>query len=74
MITFGKFRYLSVKGRGREEWLLPAETLANGGGDCEDLAFLLMALLGEAEISQSCLRLVFGELVETDPGGGQSRL
>ncbi len=71
--AFGKFRYLSVKGRGREEWLLPAETLANGGGDCEDLAFLLMALLGEAEISQSCLRLVFGELVETDPGGGQSR-
>src|SRR5436305_473635 len=29
--AFGKFRYLPVKGRGREEWLLPAETLANGG-------------------------------------------
>ena len=71
--AFGKLRYLPAKGRGRNEWLLPAETLANGGGECEDLAFLLLALLGEAEISQCCLRLVFGELVETAPGGGQRR-
>ena len=67
--AFGKFRYLPVKGRGREEWLLPAETLANGGGDCEDLSFLLMALLEESGISRSCLRLVFGRLVETSPAG-----
>jgi hypothetical protein len=71
--AFGKFRYLPAKGRGREEWLLPAETLANCGGDCEDLSFLLMALLGEAGISQSCLRLVFGEVVETRPGKGERR-
>ncbi len=67
--AFGKFHYLPVKGRGREEWLLPAETLANGGGDCEDLSFLLMALLEESGISRSCLRLVFGHLVETSPAG-----
>jgi hypothetical protein len=70
--SFGKFRYLAAKGRGREQWLLPAETLANGGGDCEDLAFLLMALLGETGISQSCLRLVFGHLAEMTPAGRQS--
>ena len=71
---FGRFRHRPARDRGREEWLLPAETLANGGGDCEDLAFLLMALLGEAEISQSCLRLAFGHLVETNSDGGQRRL
>jgi hypothetical protein len=70
--AFGKFRYLPAQGRGREQWLLPAETLANRGGDCEDLSFLLMALLGEAGISQSCLRLAFGRVVETT-GAGRTR-
>lgn len=72
--AFGRFKHLPVKGRAREEWLLPAETLANGGGDCEDLAFLLMALLGEAGVSQSCLRVAFGHLVETQPNGSQRQL
>jgi hypothetical protein len=72
--AFGKFRYLPVKGRGREEWLLPAETLANGGGDCEDLAFLLVALLEETGISRSCLRMAFGHLIETSPGGRRRTL
>lgn len=71
MEEFGKFHYRPAKGRGREEWLLPAETLANDGGDCEDLSFLLVALLAEAGISQSCLRVAFGQLVETGPAGRQ---
>ncbi|HEU5069678.1 MAG TPA: transglutaminase-like domain-containing protein [Verrucomicrobiae bacterium] len=71
--AFGRFSHRPAKERGREAWLLPAETLANGGGDCEDLAFLLVALLGEAGISQSCLRLAFGHLVETHPNGRPRR-
>jgi hypothetical protein len=70
--AFGKFHYIPAKGRRRDEWMFPAETLANRGGDCEDLAFLLMALLGEAEISQSCLRLAFGQFIETSPAGAQT--
>ena len=71
--AFGNFSYLEIKSTGREEWLLPAETLANGGGKCEDLSFLLMTLLEEAGISRSCLRLALGELVETSPSGKERR-
>jgi hypothetical protein len=71
--AFGKFAYRPAKERGREEWLLPAETLANGGGDCEDLSFLLLALLEEAGISRTCLRLAFGQLVETRPNARPRR-
>ncbi len=67
--AFGKFRYRASRSRGREEWLLPAETLANSGGDCEDLAFLLMALLEECGISRACLRLALGRLAEIRPNG-----
>lgn len=71
--AFGELRYLPKPHRGRGEWLLPAETLANQGGECEDLAFLLMALLEEAGISRTCLRVVFGQLVETQAGGEPRR-
>ena len=45
---FGTLRYLKSNNKTRhcpDAWLYPDETLAQGGGDCEDLAFLLAALL-----------------------------
>ncbi len=70
--AFGSLAYKPVKGRSREEWLFPAETLAAGGGDCEDLSFLLVALLEEGGISRACLRLAFGKLAEISPTGGET--
>lgn len=48
--------------RGPEAWLYPDETLAVGGGDCEDLSFLLAALLLAAGISPYCVRVALGSL------------
>jgi hypothetical protein len=50
--------------RGFDEWLFPEETLARGGGDCEDLAFLLAALLEESGISRTCIRVALGRLID----------
>jgi hypothetical protein len=56
-------------GRGFDHWLFPDETLANGGGDCEDLAFLLAALLEASGISSYCLRVALGTVIDySDPG------
>ncbi|MCL5096582.1 MAG: hypothetical protein M1608_03415, partial [Candidatus Omnitrophica bacterium] len=52
---FGRLKYIPV-GRGFDTWMFPDETLARGGGDCEDLAFLMAALLESAGISQFCIR------------------
>ncbi|MBZ5497445.1 MAG: hypothetical protein LAP85_13675 [Acidobacteriia bacterium] len=46
-----------------DQWLFPEETLALGGGDCEDLAFLLAALLEASGISPYCLRVALGTVV-----------
>ena len=46
-----------------DEWLFPEETLALGGGDCEDLAFLLAALLEASGISPYCLRVALGSVI-----------
>jgi len=46
-----------------DQWLFPEETLALGGGDCEDLAFLLAALLEASGISPYCIRVVLGAVV-----------
>ncbi len=63
----GRMRYLPV-GRAFDNWLFPEETLANGGGDCEDLAFLLAALLEASGISAYCLRVALGSITDfTDP-------
>jgi hypothetical protein len=56
--------------RGFDEWLFPEETLARGGGDCEDLAFLLAALLEESGISRTCIRVALGRLVDHRSGEG----
>jgi hypothetical protein len=61
----GRLRYLSkanVTGRCPDAWLFPDETLAQGGGDCEDLAILLGALLMAAGISGYCVRVALGRL------------
>jgi hypothetical protein len=52
-----------------DDWLFPEETLALGGGDCEDLAFLLAGLLEASGISPACIRVAFGSLVEHRPQG-----
>jgi hypothetical protein len=55
-------------GRGFDHWLFPEETLANGGGDCEDLAFLLAALLEASGISAYCIRVALGSIIDhSDP-------
>ena len=65
MQSFRQLRYLhraNQTGRGPDAWLYPDETLAQGGGDCEDLAFLLAALLLAAGISPYCVRVALGSL------------
>jgi hypothetical protein len=56
--------------RGFDEWLFPEETLARGGGDCEDLAFLLAALLEQSGISRTCIRVALGRLIDQQTGEG----
>ena len=61
----GTLRYLHAANqskRGPDFWLFPDETLEQGGGDCEDLAFLLAALLMAAGVTGYCLRVALGTL------------
>lgn len=70
--SFKDLRYrakANLTGRGPDAWLYPDETLAQGGGDCEDLAFLLAALLMAAGISGYCVRVALGSLHVTLPDG-----
>ena len=55
--------------RGYDTWYFPEETIVKGGGDCEDLAFLLAAVLEASGISRGCLRVVLGQLVDHAAGG-----
>lgn len=59
---FQTLRYLKSD-RTFDQWLFPEETLHQGGGDCEDLAFVLAALLAAAGISWDCIRVALGRLV-----------
>lgn len=59
----GALRYMH-SGRKFDDWLFPDETLANGGGDCEDLAFLLAALLEASGISAYCIRVALGAVID----------
>jgi hypothetical protein len=71
-IFVGQLRYVrsaNKEGRCPDAWLYPDETLAQGGGDCEDLAFLQAALLMAAGISGYCIRVALGALKITLPDG-----
>ena len=59
-------RRLSRKPSNRmfDQWMFPDETIANGGGDCEDLAFLIAALLEESGVSRQCIRVALGAIVD----------
>ncbi len=57
----GRLKYIPI-GRDFDHWLFPDETLANDGGDCEDLAFLIAALLDAAGISSYCVRVALGRV------------
>lgn len=68
----GQLRYMpqaNVVQRCPDAWLFPDETLAQRGGDCEDLALLLAALLMAAGISSYCVRVALGHLEITAPKG-----
>jgi hypothetical protein len=62
-----QLNYIPSK-RKADAWFFPEETLANEGGDCEDLAFVLSALLLEADISPYCVRVAFGHFVDHSHG------
>jgi hypothetical protein len=72
----GTLRYLRAAnkaGRCPDAWLYPDETLAQGGGDCEDLAFLLAALLMAAGVSGYCIRVALGALHIVLPDGRREK-
>ena len=74
--SFAELRYLSkanLTDRCPDAWLYPDETLSQGGGDCEDLAFLLAALLVSAGISGYCVRVALGSLHITLPDGKKQK-
>ena len=56
---------------GFKQWLFPDETLAQGGGDCEDHAFLLASLLLASGISGYVVRVALGAL--RNQGTGTAR-
>ena len=69
---FGTLRYMKSANKTRycpDAWLFPDETLHQRGGDCEDLAFLLAALLATAGVSNYCLRVALGTLHISLPQG-----
>lgn len=51
-------------------WLFPDETLAQRGGDCEDLALVLGALLLASGVSPYCVRVALG-VVHIGVAGGK---
>jgi hypothetical protein len=67
-----RLRYIPSERR-FDSWLFPDETIARGGGDCEDRAFLLAALLEASGISGYCVRVAFGVVVERMAGGEERR-
>lgn len=60
---FSGLDYIKSK-RHFDQWLFPEETLAQNGGDCEDLSFLLATLLIESGISQDCVRVALGRIID----------
>ena len=72
-VTLQYLRAANKAGRGPDAWLYPDETLAQGGGDCEDLAFLLAALLLAAGVSGYCIRVALGTLHIVLPDGRRQK-
>jgi Transglutaminase-like superfamily len=68
----GKLNY-KRSDRRFDDWLFPEETLYQKGGDCEDLAFALAALLRAAGISPDCLRVALGVLIDRSTPGREKR-
>ncbi|UCF83548.1 MAG: hypothetical protein JSV50_20665 [Desulfobacteraceae bacterium] len=66
-----KLKYIGSK-RKADEWFFPEETLANGGGDCEDLAFVIASLLVESGISPYCVRVALGHFIDHGRGEGEN--
>jgi hypothetical protein len=52
--------------RGFDFWLFPDETIAEGGGDCEDRAILLAALLLASGVSGYVVRVAIGVLYDAE--------
>jgi hypothetical protein len=74
--SFGDLHYkpkANLSDRCPDAWLYPDETLAQGGGDCEDLAFLLAALLMASGISGYCVRVALGAFHITLADGKRER-
>ncbi len=74
--SFRDLRYLpkaNVTPGCPDAWLYPDETLHEKGGDCEDLAFLLAALLMASGISGYCVRVALGRLHITLPDGKEQK-
>lgn len=67
----GKLKYIGSK-RNANEWFFPEESLANAGGDCEDLAFVLASLLLESGISPYCVRVALGHFVDHGRDEGEN--
>jgi hypothetical protein len=55
-----KYKRRRTAERGPDQWLFPDETLASGGGDCEDHAFLLAAMLIASGVSGYVVRVALG--------------
>ncbi|WP_020483054.1 transglutaminase domain-containing protein [Methylomonas sp. MK1] len=72
-VIFEWFRSLNyIPGKRRfDQWYFPEETLALGGGDCEDLAFLFAALLLQSGISSYCVRVALGAVMVHDITGAK---
>jgi len=49
-----------------DDWQFPEETIKLKGGDCEDMAFLLASLILTIGISDYCVRVAFGNVIEYD--------
>ena len=62
---FEHFKYIPGS-RGFDYWLFPDETIAERGGDCEDRAILLAALLLASGISGYVIRVALGKLYDAE--------
>lgn len=62
---FEHFRHIPGQ-RDYDYWLFPDETIAEEGGDCEDRAILLAALLLASGISGYVIRVALGKLYDAE--------
>lgn len=67
-MLMGELRHQPARSHPFDQWQYPDETLALGSGDCEDLAFVLAALMLESGISADCVRVALGSIVRHGRG------